>query len=373
MATNQYSNRINLFNIIRKEFISSKTNKQLTFDEWFDLFFKNANNLSDAGSTSDENGVKYNNLFNIINFKKSKYDKNLTIFKYYFDPKVQNSAGWIKKLTNKEEFYKSFACDLPWASGLDFCKGNTPPPTESINLDDKVGIYTTDNSIVKKIKITKVSDYYLLTSSDFNKIPKINEFAVCKLVPPSDGSSIYGISSTMMDSTLENVITLTSDGFVFDYKDPLTKKFSLIKFKATKVSGGTTDLVTTPNPDEKKKPTPAEKEKEEIPVVRTNTLHFNNDKKTYVATKKCDDFPFTLGCSNKLIGDLNASLFNGDRMNDVYNDELQNLLDNGGNFGINSNKEITKKIYDKIMDRLMNERIIKETVKKVLKEYIIKK
>jgi hypothetical protein len=278
--------------------------------------------------------------------------------------------------TNMFIFY---ACDLDWAKDIGYCNGGNSSTT---NLEDKVGTYTTDNSIVKKIKITKVSDpndttkdYFQLVSVGFGKIPvpKINDFIECKLVPSSDGSNSYSITSVSTDSTLDNVITFTSDGFVFDYKDPLTKKVSLYKLKATKVSGGTTDPVTPPNPDEKKKPTPAEKEKEEIPVVRTNTLHFNNDKKTYVATKKCDDFPFSLGCSNKLIGDLNASLFNGDRRNDVYNDGLQNLLDNSGSFGVNSNMEITKEIYDDVMNRLRKNNIIKETVKKVLKEYIIKK
>ena len=147
-------------------------------------------------------------------------------------------------------------------------------------------------------------------------------------------------------------------------------------FKIAQIFTGTGVKVETPTPAQdttvkKKKDTtvPVEKKKDEIPVVRTNTLHFNNDKKTYVATKKCDDFPFTLGCSNKLIGDLNASLFDGDRMNDVYNDELQNDLENVGQFYNNPNKEITKDMWTKFMNR----RIIKETVKKVLKEYIIKK
>ena len=130
----------------------------------------------------------------------------------------------------------------------------------------------------------------------------------------------------------------------------------------------TSDTDTTVN---KKKDTtlPVEKKKDEIPVVRTNTLRFNNEKKTYVATKNCDDFPFTLGCSNKLIGDLNASLFNGDRMDDVYNGELQNNLENLGQFYNDPNKKITKDMWSKFINR----KIIKETVKKVLKERILKK
>ena len=66
--------------------------------------------------------------------------------------------------------------------------------------------------------------------------------------------------------------------------------------------------------------------KDEIPVVRTKPLYFNTFKDT-TPTKDCSDFPFTLGCVNSKIGDLNASLFMGDRDDNKYTKELQHFLD----------------------------------------------
>ena len=150
MATKQEDNRKNLYNIIKSEFISSATNKVLTYDEWFKIFFKNSNTFSDQSSTGDDKGnVKYNNLFSIINFKKI-IGSDDTIIKYYFLPSATGYNEWMKVLKSKEEFYKTFACDLPWSKSLNFCKGTTDVST---NKDRYVGDYTTDNPLIKKITI----------------------------------------------------------------------------------------------------------------------------------------------------------------------------------------------------------------------------
>ena len=89
-----------------------------------------------------------------------------------------------------------------------------------------------------------------------------------------------------------------------------------------------------------------------IPVVRTKPLYFNNDKKDDTPSKDCSDFPFTLGCVNSKIGDLNASLFMGDRDDNKYTKELQHFLDGTGNFNnTNVNMEITKDMWDRLMNR----------------------
>ena len=142
---------------------------------------------------------------------------------------------------------------------------------------------------------------------------------------------------------------------------------------------GKKEQVTTSEPtdkkDDKKKKNPVtsttttqDDKKSDIPIVKSKPLYFNNDQKDTTPKKSCNDFPFTLGCVNSKIGDLNAKFFGGNRYDDMYNKQLENFLENKGYFS-NSNNELTEKTWN----YLMNINIIKESIKKVLKEYIIKK
>jgi len=372
MATKQEDNRKSLYNIIKGEFISSATNKVLTYDEWFKIFFKNSNTLSDQSSTGDDKGnVKYNNLFSIINFKKIVGSDN-TIIKYYFLPSATGYNEWMKVLKSKEEFYKTFACDLPWSKSLNFCKGTTDVIT---NIDSYVGDYTTDNPLIKKIKISKGPDNtdptkesLYVNSPYFEKLPNLGnynlaDYSVSKLTQSTSNSLVFTISNESGGS-IPNSITFDNTGFTF--------QFLTFKIIATKITKSETDNSTKKDDTVvKKDDTVVKKDKDdEIPVVRTKPLYFNRDKKDNTPTKSCNDFPFTLGCINTKIGDLNAELFSGNRKNDTYTKGLQKFLDNTGNFGSrNPNMEITKDLWNE----LMNKSIIKESVKKVLKEYINKK
>ena len=107
---------------------------------------------------------------------------------------------------------------------------------------------------------------------------------------------------------------------------------------------------------------------DDTPKIKTKTLTFDNNYIDKTPTKSCDKFPFTLGCVNTKIGDLNAVLFSGERYNDTYNKQLENFLVNKGYFS-NSNNELTLDTWN----NLMNRNTIKESIKKVLKEYINKK
>ena len=87
-----------------------------------------------------------------------------------------------------------------------------------------------------------------------------------------------------------------------------------------------------------------------IPVVKSKTLYFNNDQKDSTPKKSCSDFPFTLGCVNTKIGDLNAVLFSGKRYDDMYNKQLEIFLENSGYFS-NSNNELTIDTWNDLMKR----------------------
>jgi hypothetical protein len=374
MATNQDSNRRSLHSIIKNEFISVKTNKTLTYDEWFNLFFKNANTLTDEGSTSDENGTKYNNLFTTINFKKIKSGGDLTVINYYFKTTAKNSADWRKKLTSKEEFYKAFACDLSWAQTLNFCKGNiTPTPT--INLDDYTGNFqdTKSNyvfSITKKnengVESLNLNIYGLPSGYD-NLLLKPTTTKGTFEVPLPVSIPIIGTPTIKYDTDLS--------GFTYD----------LIIYKGTAkkvVSKTDKDSTDTKKSDDNTNDTStSDVNKEKQQKLYQNILQYGPSSPIEPNIKNpipCNDFPFKIGCQNKLIGDINEVLFNN-RLDNTYDkSHTYKYLDNNDFFGAPGEKdgEISRNMYDKIMslkENLLRKKVIKETVKKVLKERILKK
>ena len=125
------------------------------------------------------------------------------------------------------------------------------------------------------------------------------------------------------------------------------------------------------------------------PEVKTVTTNYvtkypstQNPKKAF-NWKPCDEntYPWTYGCKNTKIGQMNLSLF-GDRYGDIFGDELMNALESYGYFGgpNEKNGQISKTIYDKVTVRdaqqqneSANKKVVKETVKKVLKERLNKK
>lgn len=374
MATKQEDNRKNLYNIIKNEFILSSTNKVLTYDEWFKIFFKNSNTLSDQSSTSDENGnVKYNNLFSIINFKKI-LGLDDTIIKYYFTPEASGYDVWKNVLTKKQEFYKTFACDLDWAKSLNFCGGVNN--VSNVNTDGYVGEYSSD--LIKKLRVYPSNDdndvnVLNLSSIYFDKIPRlstiIGDDRTLILTPTSEGNT-FTISNSQ-GILIPNVnVVFTADSLSINLK---MGGVGTELLKAKKITSKD-DEDSTPTKDNEKKDSTTnttkkpDDKKSDIPIVKSKPLYFNNDKKINIPTKPCDKFPFELGCVNTKIGDINAKLFDGNRFDDTYEEELFNFLDNAGYFK-GTNKEITQDIWNKINNR----GVIKESVKKVLKEYINKK
>jgi hypothetical protein len=325
---------------------------------------------------------KRKQLYNIIkkgnpDYERAKFDLNFSTQKTFESfvqlilknkkekPKTHWDLILVKDLAG---FYRTFACDMPWAANLNFC-GGTSANTLATNI---VGDYVTDNKLIKNFKIRKLKDTadpdvdaFYISSSDIGKIPALVDFTVSKLIPTTD-PNVFDISSLKLGQTLEKVITFNDKGFVLQY-------MSFI-INATKVVGSGVDD-DAPDEDDDETPnsvpnttTNPDNKKPNIPIVKSKPLYFNKQKKVDVVTKPCGDFPFTLGCVNTKIGDLNAKLFGGDRLNDTYGKELENLLLNTGNFS-NSNNELTQDTWSYIM----NKSVIRESIKKVLKEYINKK
>ena len=259
------------------------------------------------------------------------------------------------------------------ADGIRYYKrrdGKSIGQSEVVSLE---GTYTTNVPAIKKIRIYKGKDEngeesLYLSSIYLEKIPLLKNYTISKLTPSKNNNKFVFSISNKSGEELVDAITFSSNKFVFKYS-VLGRSFTITATKKddTKVS----DEVTPPTPVKTKTNTTVntDNKKDKIPVVRSKPLYFDTYKDT-TPTKDCGDFPFTLGCVNTKIGDLNAKLFNGDRDNDKYTKSLQNFLDNTANFNSkNPNMELTKDLWDK----LMNKQVIKESVKKVLKEYINKK
>ena len=246
-------------------------------------------------------------------------------------------------------------------------KDGKPIETPKTNLDALVGTYTTNVPKIKKIEIYKAKDENdedsLYLSSIFLKnIPKLEDYTVAKLTPKANSTNIFTISNGEVELP-DATISFTGDQFTFKYK--------LFLITGTKEQGTTSEPID--KKDDKKKvdvvaTTKSDNKKSNIPVVKSKPLYFNNDQKDTTPTKDCSDFPFTLGCVNTKIGDLNAKFFRGNRYGDMYNKQLEKFLDNRGYFS-DSKNELTRGTWE----YLMNVNIIKESVKKVLKEYFNKK
>jgi hypothetical protein len=252
-------------------------------------------------------------------------------------------------------------------------KDGKPIETPKTNLEALIGTYTTDFPKIKKIEIykrkdEKDEDSLYLSSIFLKNIPQLEDYTVAKLTPKANSVNVFSISSEGVELP-DATISFTDNEFIFTYKVLLNQFLKITGKKEQVVTSEPTD-----KKDDKKKTdsvtstTTQDDKKSDIPVVKSKPLYFNKQKKVNVATKPCGDFPFTLGCVNTKLGDLNAKFFSGDRSNDTYDKELQKFLDNMGYFP-SSSKEITQDLWVK----LMNKSVIKESIKKVLKEYINKK
>jgi hypothetical protein len=383
MATSLDNNRKNLYNIIKNEFVSSTTNKILSYDEWFNLFFESINTLTDQPSTGDGKGnTKYNNLFLIINFKKVLGSKE-TIIDYYFKPNATGYADWMKVLKTKKEFYKAFACDLPWAQSINFCKGdsgNDVPVTDEVTLKLLMGNYVSDNPEDGEFKVFELPSNNPneplklgISSYNFEYLTGVLENPIKKnskiiLTLSFDTSSITSISSfsklfpNVDLSGLKPQIIFNEDGKSFTY-DILNHKGTATKTEEQNIEDKKTDTKKT---DDNKKSSEKKPYKPHQTTLYNKETDYDKIEDDDLIVKSCDDFPFGLGCKNKLIGDLNEKLF-GSRRNETYSKLLENYLTSLTLFSQdNLDKLITKNVWDKAMTM----GTIKESVRKVLKEYI---
>jgi hypothetical protein len=187
----------------------------------------------------------------------------------------------------------------------------------------------------------------------------------------------YPKSIKYLDKTdaLSNGFTFTKDNVVSWFKKQNEKLASDSTVQKTKDK--LTDLVdktklnVTPSPEQKDVEPPQEKT-----VTTKYVTQYPNETKPNKAFKSrpCDEnvFPWTYGCKNKKIGQMNDIYF-GDTYGDIYGNNLYTKLESLGSFKAPGEKDgqISEKIYNMTLQDSLQENqkiVVKETVKKVLKE-----
>lgn len=347
-----------------------------------------------------ENLDKYRNqLYSNIktentNYSRKDFDLNFKTQKFFesfvntilTNKKNKPNSHWSQIVANNiGTFYKTYACDMPWAVNSNYCVGSTPTPSPITNVGDYVGTFQ-DVNTATMFSITTNNNKLFVDVMDVKK-----EYPNIELVP-SNGKNTFEVTLPQIsDSTIINTLTSSVKGkivFSDDFKT-LTYSFGSIlsgtakKIESNKVNVNTNKTNTnntSSDSSNKKTDKKVKSDDDQKYKLYQNVINFGPDKPFKVdtiPTRQCTDFPFTFGCKNPLIGDINQVIFNN-RLSDVYDKHLDQDLNNNDFFKQPDEKqgEISKHIYDQIMslkENKLKKKIIKETVKKVLKEYIIGK
>jgi len=326
--------------------------------------------------------------YNEDQFRRGFFSDEISAKKLYntLNTNKKNDSKWniIPTITSLDLFLKTYVCNddqITWKSNCSACIQLNPPNT-TVKLEDYTGLFksnvakdglflisidndgTTESLVIKSYQLPiEFGEATLISTNQKNLFtlgsPKITEY-VNKLPLLTDVAK----NSILTKLTVKFADDLNS----FDYDVYITKGTATRSGEKIK----NVEKNKNDNTDDQKKP-----EKKFEPDYKKSVLKFDNNKNytDNTPSKDCNSFPFTLGCVNTKIGDLNAVLFNGDRMGDKFNETLENSLDNTGwiNKYKNPNSEITQELWDKLMKQMRMNEVVKNTVKKVLKEYIIKK
>lgn len=385
MATiNRKNNRKKLYDLINSQFINSD-GKVLKFEEFEYIFFSTEEKcVSSKPFPADKDGyIKQGNLFDILT-KKNK--KGKIIKDEFIDPKSNEFISLKDKVT----FVRTYACfDFPWTttSSTDYCKGAKGSTEDvstsgSTSMNDYVGVYDIEKNDQIPVTIVDVNDDLISLDVSF---PGMEDNAIYKkyskinLKPKSTGSNVFDVYVDDKQIPLSDV-TFSSDKSKFT--------FNIVNFKGVAIK---TKDDTTPPPtpsdtkkDDGKKTTPTSDTKKDKDSGKTiiNKTVYNysgvSDEPDFEPNisqnKECNDYPFTLGCINVDIGDINEKFFGkGNRRADLFSTKLLNSLKSYGYIMPNDkDPKITEDMYNRIMKNFTKD-IIKESVKKVLKEYINKK
>ena len=381
MATiNRKNNRKALFNTIKSEFTDSN-GTVLKFDDFEKIFFSTEEScVSGKPFPADKNGyVKQGNLFDIIT---NKNKRGKIIKNDYFKTDSQEFISLKDKVT----FVRTYACfDFPWTttSTTNYCQGaknSTEDNTIESGMNDYVGAYDIEKNVIP-VAIVDVNNDLISLDMSFPGLgdnPVYQKFAKINLKPQQNGSNIFDVYVEGKQVPLSN-ITFNADKSGFSFK--------ILNFqgKATKTKDDPTPPPSPKTDDSKKnKPTTTNtnnvKKDDGKTIINKTVYNYSgvDDEPDFDSNqsenKECNDYPFTLGCINDDIGDINEKFFGvGRRRSNLFSTALLKQLKSYGYIMPNDKEpKITEDIYNRIMKAFKKD-VIKESVKKVFKEYINKK
>ena len=275
------------------------------------------------------------------------------------------------------ELYTAYVCGderFVWAANTYWCKNpSTPNSNDPIYLKDYEGLFGIEgNNYVKiaTVSVAETGDKLDINFPGLEENKLYGKYANLQLVHTTgEKFDVYGGGVKMVASE----IVYSSDKNQFDFNI-----MGVVKGVAKKGSTSLDSNVTTPTPTDSTSTTNTNNSSgsDQVKVVK-NIFKFpeiNDDKPGYVNPEQdrvCKDFPFELGCSNEIIGDINEKFFGlNHRRGNVFTKELLRQLKSFAYIlPSDKNPKITQEMYNEIISDF----VIKESVKKVLKEYINKK
>jgi hypothetical protein len=297
--------------------------------------------------------------------------------------KKTTESPYAKVFSNTlEQFYKDYACDLPWATSITYCSGGGGV----FNINEYIGAYK-DNVTKATLDVADKdgTDLKLVAyGQSIGIIHKAND--TFNLLIDFKYVTVKGVIDFKRDAT-NNVI-----GFHYKFENIPAAFKSFLPANFQPEGDATRDLSTSTTSDYFKdsdntgkwdyfmgksgSPFPREKKDsgtQQNTQPKQNIIK-NEPYKVAMPDKivPCDEnaYNWTVGCQNNKIKQLNLRML-GKELDGVYTDELRRSLINSG-YIRSTNSEITKDLYNEIMSLKLQESIVKKVVLKNLKELLNK-
>ena len=341
------------------------------------LYNKIKDKISNSSLTSEKfcnryyaNEQGFTSLYNLIKKRKETPSKQMLWWRSTI-PENSTSA-----------FFKEYVCGdetYLWAINTYWCKqASSSNQNDPIILVDYEGTYSIEkNNYVDMavINVADTADKLDLFLPKLDENPLYKKYANIQLIHTTGQKfDLYNGESKIPNSEIE--FSEDKKQFNFNIVSIITgiakkEDESKLSIDSNVNSGSTTPTTNTDNNSDGRQPVKIVKNIFKFPDVKDNQPGYVSPESH---TKDCKDFPFTIGCISKTIGDINEKFFGkGHRRGDVFGTELLDLLTGAGYLNPNDkDPKITEEIYGRIMNDF-KKNIIKESVKKVLKQYINKK
>jgi hypothetical protein len=300
--------------------------------------------------------------------KKYQYKDDLT--RDGFIPTDNLPSGFVYNKT--EHCFKIFQ-SITWYRRKDGKPiGQSNQSTQTIDgINNYVGIYRLDSSPFVKGRIKNINGKLNI---DF-KLPVVGDL-IEELTFVS--GTTFNIKSGVLIFNPDSTGNITSLKFSLKYGSLNVDKNAIKIDSNPDADIKKDDKKTDSTDDDKKSDTTTNNDSGKTVITKYDPV---TNKHEGLTTKKCDNFPFTMGCINPKIGVLNNIYF-GDPMDNIYSKVLYNALRSDANFGMPNEKDgvISQTLYDRVIknsqkqnESVVKKTIIKQSVKKVLKERFNKK